>query len=66
VLPLDAEDASETDENFRAIAALIDGAADPEMMLAKAQKPECLNALLAALPVMLRECLVLCDIEGLT
>lgn len=65
VLPLDDEDAAESDGRFPPIAALIDATADPESLLAKAQERERFDELLAALPIALRECIVLRDIEGL-
>src|SRR5579883_852017 len=65
VLPLDDEDVSEIDDHFGPDATHTDPAADPESLLARVQERERLNVLLSALPVVLRECLVLRDIEGL-
>jgi RNA polymerase sigma factor (sigma-70 family) len=39
---------------------------DPEAVLAHQQDLECLDTALAALPVELRECLVLCELEQLS
>lgn len=61
-LPLDIDD--EEEPSFS--AALTDPNAGPEAILAKAQDHKLLETLLAKLPVPLRECIVLHELNGLS
>ena len=61
-LPLDVDD----DEETRFSTALVDPDASPETILVKAQDHKLLEILLAELPVALRECIVLHELNGLS
>ena len=65
VLPLDDDEDINVDDDAGSVTALVNAALDPEKLLDLAQQRERLNALLATLPVALRECIALRDIEGL-
>jgi RNA polymerase sigma-70 factor, ECF subfamily len=60
-VPLDDEDGEAP-----LAEVLRDPGDDPETALARRQDRERLDALLGALPVELRECVVLCDLEGMS
>jgi RNA polymerase sigma factor (sigma-70 family) len=61
-LPLDSDD----DDEGLLPTAIADPEASPEALLAKAQDHKLLEALLAELPVVLRECLILHELNGLS
>jgi len=58
-LPLGTDDGDEW-----CFPAIPDPAADPEALLARVQEHKLLETLLAQLPVMLRECIVLHELNG--
>jgi len=55
-----------TDDECCFPAAIADPAASPEALLSKAQEANILETLLAELPVILRECIVLHELNGLS
>lgn len=63
-LSLGAEEAASGDEEQPALPRLVDPLADPEALVAAAEDRDRLATLIAALPVTLRECLILHDISG--
>jgi RNA polymerase sigma factor (sigma-70 family) len=64
ILPLDVHDLDDDDDEWSAAVVLCDPCADPEALLAEAQERKRLDVLLGELPVALRECIVLHDING--
>ena len=60
MLPLDADGA----DNETGLAALVDPTGDPEVLLARLQDGRRLDELLGALPVELRECVILFELNG--
>jgi RNA polymerase sigma-70 factor (ECF subfamily) len=63
-MPLDADDRIGAGDEWSAAPELIDFCPDPEALLMKAQEAKELEALLAKLPLELRECIVLHEFNG--
>ncbi len=63
-MPLDADHRIGAGEEWNAVPELADSCPDPEALLMKAQESKQLDALLAKLPIELRECIVLHELKG--
>jgi len=63
-MPLNADDRMGAGEEWNAARELTDFCPDPEALLMKVQEAQKLDALLAKLPLELRECIVLHELNG--